>query len=141
MLGTDGYYAADPEKLLFLMNTGTKLKAIRFPEVLTVDKYGTDASIRTGQVNQLFGVEMLATPRIGLANSAGKIDLDTASNNTLGRILLVRPDQWIFASWREITLETEYSAYAQATTVISTLRFGLASFDNEPAAISYNLTM
>jgi len=75
------------------------------------------------------------------ANSAGKIDLDTASNNTTGAILAVRFDQWRLGWKRRITIETTRVPSADSTEIVAMLRVGLVQRDTEASAISYNITL
>ena len=74
-----------------------------------------------------------------MANSAGKIDADTDSNNTLGAILAVRYDQWLFGYKRRMTIETQRWIDADATQIVALARVGLAQRDTEAAAETYNV--
>ncbi len=75
------------------------------------------------------------------ANSAGKLDLDTASNNTTGVILAVRWDQWQFGWRRRMTIETTRVPAADSTEIVALMRFGMVQRDTEASAISYNITL
>ena len=73
-------------------------------------------TIENGQLTSIWGRDVITTANMhranqdatyGLkANSAGKIDLDTAANNTNGAILAVRFDQWRLGWKRRMTIET-----------------------------------
>ncbi len=76
-----------------------------------------------------------------MANSAGKVDLDTAANNTTGAILAVRWDQWRFGMRRNVTFEVERIPRADAWEITAIFRAGLVQRDTEASAISYNLTL
>ena len=76
-----------------------------------------------------------------LANSSGKISA-TASNNTRGRILLVRPDQWWIAYKREMTVETQRWAPARSTAIVASFRMGMVyRAVDSAAAVSYNVAV
>jgi len=73
------------------------------------------------------------------ANAAGKVDLDTAANNTKGALLAVRWDQWRLGWKRRMTIETTRVPSADSTEIVALMRVGLAQRDTEASAISYNL--
>ncbi|KKK69542.1 hypothetical protein LCGC14_2932980, partial [marine sediment metagenome] len=75
------------------------------------------------------------------ANTAGKVDLDTASNNTKGAMLAVRWDQWMLGFKRRMTFETVRVPSADATEITALMRVGLLNRDTDAAAISFNLTV
>ena len=71
------------------------------------------------------------------ANSAGKVDVDTTSNNLYGAIVAVRFDQWKQAYKRRMTMETTRIANADSWEIVALARWGLAYRDTEASAISY----
>jgi len=75
------------------------------------------------------------------ANTSGKVDQDTTTNNTTGSILGVRWDQWRFAYKRMMTIETVRVADADAYQLVAWMRVGMNYRDTEAAAISYGLTV
>ena len=108
-------------------------------------------TIEKGVLKNVYGYDVFASAFMhfanqdatyGLkANTAGKVDLDTASNNSTGSILTVRWDQWQFGIRRRMTIETQRIPQADATQIVALMRFGLTQRDTEASAISYNLTV
>ena len=108
-------------------------------------------TIENGQLVSLWGRDVITSANMHRANQdatygfkaniAGKLDLDTAANNTTGAILAVRFDQWMMGYKRMITIETERVPRADATEITAMMRVGLVNRDNEASAISYNLTL
>ena len=75
-----------------------------------------------------------------MADTDGKITYNAAG--TKGRLLLVRPDQWAIGRKRDMRTEVARDIDAQATVVVSTMRFGLQSRSaSGGVAVSYNLTV
>ena len=75
------------------------------------------------------------------ANTAGKVDNTTTTNNTTGSILAVRWDQWLLGWRRRITVETTRYPRSDSSEIVMLMRFGLAQRDTEASAITYNLTV
>jgi len=121
-------------------------KALELADVKTRDVFA-GATLENGRLNAIYGYPIMTSHHMHkaqasrLANSAGKIDLDTAGNNTTGSILAVRFDQWMFGYRRRMTLETTRVPAADSTEIVALMRFGLINRDNEATAISYNVTV
>lgn len=126
------------EKLMFVVDSDTALAALNISTIKTRDVFSA-ATIEDGVLSRIFKVNVIESAQIPLANTAGKIS-NTPGNNTKGRILLVRPDQWAIGYKRQIKMETVRDVEAQATSVICTLRVGLISRTTTgAAAASYNV--
>jgi hypothetical protein len=74
-----------------------------------------------------------------MANNAGKIDLDTDANNTLGAVLCVRWDQWKQAYKRRMTIEVTRRPESDSWDIVALCRLGLVNRDTEASAITYNV--
>ena len=150
LMGLQGRNALDRSKVSFIVDPSTHWKSLELAEVKTQDVFHR-ATIENGQLMDIWGYEVFNSAHMhkanadatygGLANSAGKLDLDTAANNTLGVILAVRWDQWQFGWRRRMTIETTRIPAADSTEIVALLRFGMVQRDTEASAISYNLTV
>lgn len=146
LMGDAGIVALDPTKVAFILDPYTHYKAIQLADVKSLDVF-TGATIEAGMLSNIFGSRVHVSGQMHkggtnlLANSAGKVDLDTQGNNTTGAILCVRWDQWRFGYRRDMTMEVERIPRADAWEVTSLMRFYLAQRDTEASAISYNLTV
>lgn len=128
----------DRAKLLFVTDSDTALAALNISTIKTRDVFSA-ATLESGMLTRIFAVDVLESAQIPLANTAGKVST-TAGNNTKGRILLVRADQWAIGYKRRIRMETVRDVEAQATSVICTLRVGLTSRTTSgAAAATYNV--
>ena len=76
-----------------------------------------------------------------LAQTDGKVDLNTASDNTTGAILAVRWDQWAFAWKRRMTIEVTRFPASDSSQIVALARFGMTYRDTDASAISYNVTI
>ncbi len=150
LMGLAGRNALDQTKVGFIVDLWTHWKALELAQVATRDVF-SNPTIENGMLANIYGHDVIRTANMhranqdatyGLkANTAGKIDLDTASNNTTGSILAVRWDQWRLGYKRRWTFETERHALADATVIVASSRVGMVQRDTEASAISYNLTV
>lgn len=150
LMGIAGKNAMQKDRTAFIMDLHSYWKALQIPSVKTRD-VNSAATLENGELTKIWNYAVIPTenmhaPSAGTgyelkANTAGKIDQDTAANNTTGSILAVRFDQWRPGFRRQMTLETSRIPAADATEIVAILRFGMIYRDTEAAAISYNLTV
>lgn len=150
LMGVAGKNAMQKDRTAFILDLHTYWKSLQIPSVKTKD-VNSAATVESGDLMKIWGYDVLKTenmhaPSAGTgyelkANSAGKIDQDTASNNAKGALLAVRFDQWRPGYRRQMTLESTRFAAADATEIVAIIRFGMIYRDTEAAAISYNLTV
>lgn len=146
LMGAAGVNALDQAKVSFIIDANTHWAALNLDAVKTRDVF-VMPTLENGKLTSIYGYEVMVSPFMHfaqasrLANSAGKIDLDTAGNNTLGAILAVRWDQWKFGWKRRMTMETTRIANADAYEIVCHMRFGLKYRDTEASAISYNVAV
>ena len=153
LLGGAGKNARDQAKVTLIPDGNVYWKALEMSTVKTKDVWA-NATLESGRLTGLWGFElkpswMMHFDETGaitgayelMANSAGKLDIDTAANNTLGAILAVRWDQWAIAWKRRMTLETSRWPESDTNQIVAIARWGLKHRDNEASAISYNLTV
>ncbi len=143
LLGKANNYitGSDPTKLMFVVDPATSLATDRLPIVKTKD-INSAATVEAGHMKEMYAVPVYRSGQISLADSTGYIDSVTAANNKFGRILLVRPDQWVVGFKRQVTLEYFRDAPGQSNGMVITLRLGLQTRDNtQAAAASYNVTV
>lgn len=139
LLGDDGKHAADPEKVMFIIDNATYFASLNLAVLKTQDVFPS-ATIVEGVLRKVWGVEVLRSPMFGKANATGKVSA-TPGNNTLGRILLVRPDQWAFRWKRQLEIFTEFDPKSYVTWFTAHMRAGFANRDNEASAIARNVSV
>lgn len=145
LLGTAGLIGGDPSKVDFIVDPNVSKKAAYLASVKTKDVF-TNATLENGLLKGIWAYKVytswfmhwLSSTNPLKANTAGKVDLTTQSNNTTGAILAVRWDQWLFGWKRRVKIETVRVPRADITEITATLRFGLLQRDTEGAALTYN---
>ena len=150
LMGIAGRNGMQKERTAFISDLHTYWQALKLPIVKTRD-VNSAATIENGDLTRMWGYDYLPSenmhaPSAGTgyelkAQIDGKIDQDTASDNTKGALLAVRFDQWRPGYRRQMTIETQRHPAADANEIVALLRFGMVYRDIEASAISYNLTV
>lgn len=156
LMGIAGVSGSDPNRVSFICDPWTYFKAMELADVKTRDVY-MSPTIESGKLTSVYGYGInpswfmhyagvamgtVTTASYQLkASSAGKVNQDTESANTLGALLAVRWDQWKFAWKRRLTIEVDRWPESDTNQIVAMARFGLGYRDTEASAISYNLTV
>lgn len=151
LMGAAGKTGFDRRRVSFILPPPTHWKVLELADVKTKDVF-SNATIEEGVLIRVWGYEVLISYQYNFAsvvntgyeyqeNTAGKIDLDTAANNTKGSILAVRWDHWKLGYRRRLTTEVERIPRADSWEITSLMRASLKQRDTEASAISYNLTV
>jgi len=121
----DAGYQADLNNLLFIMPANVYNKALALSEVITMDKFGPNATIVQGVLAKAFGIDVLVARDFpALTNTSGLVDA-TAGNNTKGSFACIyKPAvQYGFGSPLKLYLkECPWKGYE----IIATMDFGFA---------------
>lgn len=158
LLGTAGIAAADPTKVAFIVDPWTHFKMLtEITALKTADVYPGSPTISSGKITQLWGRRVIVSHQLGYVykysphtmtgyenkfQTDGKIDQDTASDNTTGTILLPRFDRWLFGWKRRMTTEVTRHPEWDGSEIVALTRFGLVYRDStNAAAITYNVTI
>jgi len=123
------WYQSDLDNLLFVMPANVYNKSILLSEVLTVEKFGPDATIRTGVLAKVFGIDIIsARDRPAKAKSDGTVST-TAWNNTTGSFgLIYKPAvQYWFGQPLEIDV---FKVPGKWVDLVATFEFGFAIANN-----------
>lgn len=149
LLGLAGRNAQDKSKVSLIVGSWVNWAMLNLTQLQTQDVY-SQPTIETGRLTGIYGYEVLSTSNMHRANqdatygykanTAGKVDLDTAANNTTDSILAVRWDQWRLGWKRRMTFEIERDAISDSTAIVVMMRVGMVYRDTEASAISYGIT-
>ncbi len=144
LMGAAGKNARDHSKVEFIVDMNTYWKSLQLSNLKSVQSF-TNSTLENGELVALWNYKLNASGFMHansaklLANSAGKVDADTDSNNTLGAILAVRFDQWLFGYKRRLTIETVRYPQSDSSQIVALTRVGLVQRDTEASAITYNV--
>lgn len=144
LMGTGGLNALDKTKVSFIVDINVGWKVLELASVKTRDVF-TNATLENGVLTSIWGYPVITSAFMHFrqpsrkANTAGKIDIGTAGNNTTGSILAVRWDQWLLGYKRRIRMTVQEFPDADAAQIVAMARVGLVQRDTEASAISYNV--
>lgn len=142
LMGTAGLNGADLAKTSFVIDPNVYKQALKLSTVKTKDVWSS-ATLEKGQLASLWGYEIIPSwnmhrmSTVRKANTAGKVDNDTTTNNAYGSILAVRWDQWKIAYKRRMTMETTRRPESDSWEIVALSRWGLGQRDTEASAVSY----
>lgn len=77
----DPLYQAQLQDLLIIMPSTVYMKTLALTEVVTMDKFGPNATIASGILAKIWNVDILVARDRPMAEADGKVSA-TASNNT-----------------------------------------------------------
>ena len=146
LMGTAGINSADVTKTDFIQDGNLRWKSLELATVKTRDVFGSP-TIENGVLTSIWGYKVHTSYNMHFrqtsrkANTAGKVDLDTAGNNTTGSLLAVRWDQWRLGFRRRMTIETTRYPRSDSSEIVALIRLGLLQRDTEASAITFNLTV
>lgn len=140
LMGTNGKYAVDPAKLVWLSDVALYWKVQALGEALTLDKKGAGFTFDSGTLERVFGSPYIPSAQFGATDSSGYIH-NTTAGNTLGSLLLVRPDQHLVGFGRRMKIETERIARSDAYDIVAHMMLDFQQANAEGACISYNISV
>lgn len=130
--------SADPEKLLFVSDIKTRLKAMEFTDLKTYSEQEDGGTIKTGRINMIYGVQYLASAQMATANSAGKIP---AAGAALGRLACIYAPYWAMVWKRHITFKTAEDIEGDVTKIVGSMRLAFKARGAGASTVTYNLTI
>jgi hypothetical protein len=143
LMGAAGLNALDRTKVAFILDLNVGWKVLELASIKTHDVF-TNATIENGVLNAIWGYPVYVSgfmhfqSAVRKANTSGKVDRTTPSNNTTGSLLAVRFDQWLLGYKRRMTIKIQDLADSDAMQIVATCRVGMAQRDTEGSAITYN---
>lgn len=122
-------YQSDLDNLLFLMPANVYNKSLLLSEVLTVEKFGPDATIKSGVLAKVFWIDIItARDRPAKAKSNGTVSATAWSNTTGSFGLIYKPAvQYGFGQPLEVDA---FKVPGKWVDLVATFEFGFAIANN-----------
>ena len=133
-------YMEDQDNLAYIVDTRTALALKNIPELLTVDKYGADATVLKGEVGKIGAIPVIQSSKMKLSADDGFVS-STASLNTKGRALLVYLPTNYIGYRRNPNIWNVTEPDFGATILGVSVRMATTRFDNEGIAMLKNITV
>jgi hypothetical protein len=95
--------------------------------LLTLDKFGPNAILLTGQIAAYRGIPLITSAVHRLAASDGKLDAATPSNNTLGSLTVYNRDFWKKGFRRQLMIEMDRDIRSRMMIMVTSMRLAVAA--------------
>lgn len=135
-----------PSDLVYVPDFATYAKMLDFDEVTTVDKYGPQATVLTGELGRIYGHPVIPSQVVKLTAADGKVD--TADDGTKGQVVAFNRRGFVVGWRRRVQVEVERLPRRDQTGLILSLRLGFGRYSAtgavsgiEAAAVAYDITV
>ncbi len=143
----DWGHPADADDLVYVSDPETADRIALLDEVLTVDKYGPQATVLTGEVLKIARHPHIASMAMSKTEADGKVST-TGGNNTKGQVVAFNRRGFKTGWRRRVQVETERLPATDQTRLVYSLRLGFGRFTPtgaasgiEATASLYNITV
>lgn len=127
--GKGGKYAVNPDKCFIATNVKTYLISLMgLTQVRTLDQYGPQATILTGELAKIDGMPIVVSESIALAEDDGKV-CKTAGSNDEGTLLFVPRDMWKVGFRRQLLIEIDRDIRRRIYIMVVSFRIAIAAQD------------
>jgi len=107
-----GQWGMNPADLVLFLSQAAYYGLLTDSDVTTVDKYGENATIRSGELGKLWGIPLIVS------------DAFEATATTKAQGILVNPSNYLVGNHRGLTIEMATDVVAQQRAIVATRRFG-----------------
>lgn len=127
-------YAVDPSQVVMVCDIATYLKGfLGLTNVVTVDKFGPNAVVLTGQLASYRGIPIVVSASAPKTEADGKVST-TAGNNTLGQITIYNRNMWYVGFRRQLMMETDRDIQKRQYIMVTSLREAVAAHGTRSTA-------
>ena len=139
-----GKYGVRPSEVVYLTDVNTFIRSLSVPNFRTLDKFGPQATVLTGQLGAVEGIPVIVSEQMKAADTDGKVTNSGNSTDT-GRLLVVNRSQWRVGFKRELTIETVRDAQKRQNIMVVSFRIALQERSGSRSsathtALQYNIT-
>lgn len=143
----DWGHPINPADVVYVTDPTTAEAIAQLDEVLTVDKFGPNATVLTGQLAAIGRNPLISSMAMSLTEADGKVST-TGSNNVKGQVVAFNA-RGLKAGWRRrVKVELERLPGRDQSRIVYSLRMGLGRYSTTGAAsgiemadVLYNITL
>ena len=133
-------YQSDLNNLLYVMPSSVYNKAMLLDEVITIDKFGPNATISTWVLAKVFNIDILVARDFpALTDSTGKVDWTTTSNNTKWSLACIYKPAVQYGFGQPLEIEVG-RVLGKGIKIVATFEFGFA-IANEKAGLGKTVAL
>ena len=119
-----GKYGVRPSETVYITDVNTFIRSLSVANFRTLDKFGPQATLLTGQLGAVEGIPVIVSEQMALADTDGKVT-DAGNGTDTGRLLIVNRSQWRVGFKRELTIETVRDTQKRQNIMVVSFRIGL----------------
>lgn len=117
-----GKYIVNPAEGRIITDVSTYINGfMNLDGVLTLDKYGSQAVLLTGELARYRGIPIIVSESAPLTEADGKVST-TAGNNTLGQVTLANAGQWKVGTRRNLLIEVDRDIQKRQMILVASFR-------------------
>lgn len=129
----DWGHPINPADVVYVTDPTTAEAIAQLDEVLTVDKFGPQATVLTGQLANIGRNPLISSMAMSLTEADGKVS-DTPANNIKGQVVCFNR-RGLKAGWRRrIKVEVERLPGRDQSRIVYSMRMGLGRYSTTGAA-------
>ncbi len=139
-----GKYGVRPSEVAYVCDINTYIRALSISNFRTLDKFGPQATVLTGQLGAVEGVPVIVSEQMRPADADGKVT-DSGNTATTGRLLILNRTQWLVGFKRELAIETVRDPQKRQNIMVVSFRIALQERSGSRSsathtALQYNIT-
>ena len=139
-----GKYGVRPSEMVYLTDVNTFIRSLSVGNFRTLDKFGPQATILTGQLGAVESIPVIVSEQMKLADTDGKVT-DAGNVTNTGRLLIVNRSQWRVGFKRELTIETVRDPQKRQNIMVVSFRMAFQERSGSRStathtALQYNIT-
>lgn len=119
-------YATQPDRLRLFCDPLTYINMLGMTNVVTVDKFGPNATVLNGVLANYAGIPVIPTSAISLTEADGKLST-TGASNVKGQIVIAHRDMWKVGYRRNFTIEVDRLIQKRQLVLVASLRIAVAA--------------
>jgi hypothetical protein len=137
-------FGVNPSQAVYVMDLNTFIAAQTLTNIRTLDKFGPQATIFTGQLGAMEGIPIIVSEQMKLADADGKVT-DAGNVTNTGRLLLFNRTQWRVGFRRQLTIETTRDIQKRQNIMVVSFRIALQEGSGtrstaKHTSLQYNIT-
>jgi HK97 family phage major capsid protein len=129
-----GVYGVDTGSLCYVVSIPAYHKLLGLSEVITIDKFGSRATILNGQLGSIDGIPIVLSEYVSTTLDGAGANRGTSTKT---EILLVRRDMFKFGDWRQITLKQEEKIETDQYVLVALQRLAFKSLFTASASQTF----
>ena len=134
-IGRLGKYAADVDRLAMVTDAETYVNGmLGLTNVVTVDKFGPQATVLTGQLAAYSGIPIVVSGAMAEAEDDGKLSTTAASNDE-GQIAIYHRDMWRVGFKRDLMIEIDRNIQKRQFVMVVSFRIAAAARGTRSSAV------